>query len=400
MTQIEGFNPFRPGRGTTPPYLAGRENEQGRLKQILAEMSAGRPPAADMVMYGPRGMGKTVLLNWLVDEVGKGGMKDNSIRTSSATSNQLKNPAEMWGFLLSDEGWKEKLLSGETTAGFDAKVFFAKKWKEKSPTNKILLSTLISECKKNPLVFLLDEAHKMEPEQCLALLNLSQQVQNEAPFLLVLAGTPGLSHFLTTVGASFVERSKKIGIGRLDAQATADAIVKPLNKHGIEIDDNSLAHVVEDSQHYPYFIQLWGEALWDVAKEKALQKLTSQEVTMAKTRVESVRLGFYEQRRNTLDDLGLLPAAIAIAAVFQDTETTTRDTLKENIADNLPVDSLTTQSVNEHLRTLVRHEFVWSPPDANLYEAGIPSLMRYVLDRQREHIQERSSKPSSQVRCV
>ncbi|WP_424947429.1 ATP-binding protein [Candidatus Spongiihabitans sp.] len=360
-------------------------------------MADGDSPAADMVMYGPRGMGKTVLLNWLVDEAKRGEANDNSIRTSSATPNQLKNPAEIWGFLLSDEGWKEKLLSGETTAGFDAKVFFAKTWKEKSPTNKILLNTLISECKKNPLVFLLDEAHKMEPEQCLALLNISQQVQNEAPFLLVLAGTPGLSHFLTTVNASFVERSDVIGIGRLDAQATADAIVKPLNEHGIEIDDTTLAQVVEDSQHYPYFIQLWGAALWDLAKEKDLQKLTSQEITEAETKVENRRLNFYEKRRKTLSDLGLLPAAVAIATIFQDTETTTMDTLIDVIADNSPVDSPATQSVNEHLQTIIRHEFIWNPPDTDLYEAGIPSLMKYVLDRQREHVQERSSKPNQEI---
>ena len=253
-----------------------------------------------------------------------------------------------------------------------------------------LLKDLISECKKNPLVFLLDEAHKMKPEQCLALLNLSQQVQNEAPFLLVLAGTPGLAHFLTTVGASFVERSTKMGIARLDAQATADAIVKPLTEHGMEIDADALARVVEDSQCYPYFIQLWGAALWDLAKEKDLQKLTSQEIAEVETKIENRRSNFYGERRNTLDELGLLPAAVAIAALFQDTETTTRATLIDVIADNLPADSLATQSVNEHLRTLARHEFIWNPPDTDLYEAGIPSLMTYVLDRQREHVQKTS----------
>ncbi len=264
----------------------------------------------------------------------------------------------------------------------------SKTWKEKEPTDGVLLNALIYQCKKNPLVVLVDEAHTMEPGLCRSLLNLSQEVREEAPFLLVLAGTPGLSHLLTTVGASFVERSTKMGIARLDAQATADAIVKPLNEHGIEIDDNTLAQVVEDSQHYPYFIQLWGEALWDVAKEKDLQKLTSQEITEVETKIENRRSNFYEERRKTLDDLGLLPAAIVIAMLFQDTETTTWDRLKEIVADNLPVDSPATQSVNEHLQTFIRHEFIWNPPDTILYEAGIPSLMRYVLDRQREHVQK------------
>ena len=380
MTQIGDFNPFNPGSGESPPYLAGRESEQGRLRKILAEISAGRSPAAETVMYGPRGMGKTVLLNWLEDEVEKGGAKNNSIRVSRVTPNQLTSPAEMWDFLIS-KNWLQKKFPNKKEVG--VKGFLHGTWTENSTSPKELLDKLIHQCKKSPLVCLLDEAHTMDAGLCNGLLNLSQSVRNEAPFLLVLAGTPGLRHFLSTVNASFIERSNVIGIARLDAQATADAIVKPLNEHGINIDDSTLAPVVEDSQHYPYFIQLWGAALWDLAKQKDLQKLTSQEITEAETKVGNRRLNFYEQRRKTLSDIGLLPAAVAIAAVFQDTETTTMDTLIDVIADNLSVDSLATQSVNEHLQTFIRHEFIWNPPDTNLYEAGIPSLMGYVLDRQR-----------------
>ena len=406
MTPTRTRNPFKPGDGQRPPYLAGRENEQGRLRQILADMADGDSPAANMVMYGPRGMGKTVLLHWLKDEIGEYKKprffhkKSNQVRTCSTTANKLATPAKMWTFLLSEETLAEKVLGGETTAGVkagasaadtvSAEAFIAKTWKEKEPTDGVLLNALISQCKKNPLVALVDEAHTMEPGLCRSLLNLSQEVREEAPFLLVLAGTPGLAHLLTTVGASFVERSTKMGIARLDAQATADAIVKPLDADGVHIAADALEDVVEDSQHYPYFIQLWGAALWDLAKEKDLQKLTAQEITEVETKIENRRLNFYEERRATLDDLELLPAAVAIATVFQDTETTTRDRLKEIIADNLPVDSLATQSVNEHLRTLIRHEFIWNPPDSILYEAGIPSLMKYVLDRQREHVQKRS----------
>ncbi len=377
MTPTRTRNPFRPGDGQRPPYLAGRESEQGQFKQILADMADGDSPAANMVMYGPRGMGKTVLLNWFANETKKGGTKNNSIRVSRVTPDQLTSPAKMWDFLIS-KNWLQKKLPNKKEAGF--KGFLHGTWTENATSPKKLLDKLIHQCKKSPLVCLLDEAHQMEEGQCRALLNLSQKVREEAPFLLVLAGTPDLAHFLKTVGASFVERSTKMGIARLDAQATADAIVKPLNEHGIKIDDTTLAHVVEDSQHYPYFIQLWGAALWDVAKEKELQKLTSQEITEAETKVENRRSNFYGQRRNTLDELGLMPAAVAIATIFLNMETTTRATLKEIIADNLPADSHATQSVNEHLQTLIRHEFIWNPPDTDLYEAGIPSLMKYVLD--------------------
>ena len=383
MTQIEGLNPFTPGTGQLPPYLAGRESEQSRFRQILAKISAGRSPAANMVMYGPRGMGKTVLLNWLANEVEKDGTKNNSIRVSRVTPDKLTSPVDMWNYLLSQD-WKKSLKPDEVTAGLGA---VSATWGSKGAANPALVNTVVNECKKSPLIFLMDEAHTMEPDMCRALLNLSQEIGNKAPFLLVLAGTPGLSHFLTTVGASFVERSKKMGIARLDAQATADAIVKPLQEDGITVNADALEDVVEDSQHYPYFIQLWGEALWDLAKEKELQKLTSHEVTAAKTRVESVRLGFYSSRRRRLKDDGLLKVAADCAAIFQDQSRFKEVDLEKAIKDALPDNQSDERYESQVLRDLARHEFIWNPPDTDLYEAGIPSLMRYVLDKQREHIQ-------------
>ncbi len=353
-------------------------------------MAAGESPDAEMVMYGPRGMGKTVLLNWLENEVEKTAKGNHPLRTVQASPTIFPSLKSLWNKLISDD-WKKKLSPDQVQLGAVGNKIV---WNSKAPDDDDLVSVLIEECKERPLLLLMDEAHTMGPTFCQALLSISQQARQKALFLLVLAGTPGLEHFLTTVNASFSERSNAIGIGRLDAQATADAIVKPLNEHGITIDDNTLAQVVEDSQHYPYFIQLWGAALWNSAKEKELQKLTSQKITEAEKKVENRRLNFYEERRKTLDELGLLPAAIAIATIFQDTETTTRDTLKKAIAGSLPVDSLATQSVNEHLQTLVRHDFIWNPPDTNLYEAGIPGLMTYVLSLQKEDIQEASPKPS------
>ena len=387
MTPTRIRNPFRPGTGKIPPHLAGRENEQSRLSEILADMADGDSSDADIVMYGPRGMGKTVLLNWLENEVEKTAQDNRPLRAVQASPTIFPSLKSLWNKLISDD-WKQKLWPEQLQLGaYGNKIV----WDLKAPDDDDLVSALIEECKERPLVLLMDEAHTMESTFCQALLNISQQARQKAPFLLVLAGTPGLEHFLTTVNASFVERSDLIGIGRLDAQATADAIVKPLNEHGIKIDDNTLAQVVEDSQHYPYFIQLWGEALWDLAKEKELQKLTSEEVTMAKTQVDRRKVDFYKKRRDTLENIRLLPVSVAIATLFQETETTTKDTLIDVIADNLHVDSFARELANDHLLTLVRHEFVWAPPGTDLYEAGIPSLMAYVLDQQREHVQKVST---------
>ena len=91
------------------------------------------------------------------------------------------------------------------------------------------------------------------------LLNASQQVRADAPFLLVLAGTPGLAAHLGAMNVSFWSRldEGRLGIGLLSVAAARAALVEPLAAHGVGIDADALAAVV-DSQRYPYFIQVWG----------------------------------------------------------------------------------------------------------------------------------------------
>ena len=60
---------------------------------------------------------------------------------------------------------------------------------------------LTARCRKRPLAVLLDEAHTLDLEVGRTLLNTSQQVRDEAPFLLVLAGTPGLPAHLGSMNA-------------------------------------------------------------------------------------------------------------------------------------------------------------------------------------------------------
>lgn len=55
---------FRPGDGAPPPALAGRKVQQAVLSRCLADLVAGTAPPHNVVLLGPRGNGKTALLNW------------------------------------------------------------------------------------------------------------------------------------------------------------------------------------------------------------------------------------------------------------------------------------------------------------------------------------------------
>ena len=55
------INPFRPGAGHRPPYLAGRKHEKEEFNKLLEQ----RVITDNVVLTGLRGVGKTVLLDEL-----------------------------------------------------------------------------------------------------------------------------------------------------------------------------------------------------------------------------------------------------------------------------------------------------------------------------------------------
>src|SRR5687768_2666752 len=58
------LNPFSPGSGLQPPFLAGRESEIEAFDLLVVRTELSRS-ARSMVLTGLRGVGKTVLLNRL-----------------------------------------------------------------------------------------------------------------------------------------------------------------------------------------------------------------------------------------------------------------------------------------------------------------------------------------------
>jgi len=66
-------NPFAPGAGTPPPELAGRDDLLERASVALDRIRAGRA-ARSIILYGLRGVGKTVLLSTMWNAAEDAGM--------------------------------------------------------------------------------------------------------------------------------------------------------------------------------------------------------------------------------------------------------------------------------------------------------------------------------------
>ena len=370
---MNDINPFSPGAGKSPPYLAGREKEQRKLRQALDKLKAGRAATGTTVLYGPCGNGKTVLLNWFAKEC----EKSNKVSVTTATPRNKMNSIEAVGLLLSPLGWRPAEFSVQIGGLASAS------WENNSRLQDELERRLISEYRKKPHVLVVDEAHTMDANVCQYLLNLGQEVSSKSPFLLIMAGTPGLWDFLFSVEATFVEREDEIAVGRLDEQASRDAIRIPLEQEGIAIDDDALAEAEADSQHYPYFLQVWGSVLWDEAKQQGRSRLTMDQVQSLSPKMQHAKNGFYRKRYSSERGNPLLKEAmVGIAAAYRERPQFDEEELLEVVARAMPLDAEERNRKAEIiLKQLRASGFVWLPGPDEAYEPGIPSLMSYVLSR-------------------
>ena len=245
---------------------------------------------------------------------------------------------------------------------------------------KSLTRLLVERCKGRPLVVLLDEAQNVRHKVGHALLNASQSVAAASPFMLVMAGTPELQTHLDRLLATFWNRAKRIGIGRLSNTAAAAAVANPLDdlRPSVSFVDEVLETVVAESQCYPYFLQLWGDALWQAANDAGTTRVDDTVVSAARPAFDLERTTYYEDRCDELKRQGLLEVAARIAPAFRARAAISDRELDVAIEDAMPAGA-SSHEVHECQRNMANVGYVWKAPGAgSMWQPGIRSLMDYV----------------------
>lgn len=293
-------NPFAPGAGTPPPELAGRDELRETLRITLERTRLGRP-AKSILMVGLRGVGKTVLLDRIREDAEASGI--HTLRVEAPESRSLPAilaPQLRLALLRLSRNEKAKELAQRALRGLAG---FARSLKVKYADIEVgfdfepepgladngdleqdlqaLLEAAGAAAQKaeTALAMFVDELQYVEEDQLAALITaLHRAAQRRLPIVLVGAGLPQLRGRMGRA-KSYAERLFDFpGIGPLPPSAARTAIAKPTESEGVEVNEDALDCIVEQTRCYPYFLQEWGKHSWDVASNSPI---TIQDVEMA-----------------------------------------------------------------------------------------------------------------------
>ena len=371
---------FSPGAGGFPPYLAGRDEALKKLAPMEASLREGRSPSRDVVVYGPRGNGKTVLINAFLRRAGdkKGGIP--KLQIIRLTPDDIPDVGALYRHLVLDRPGRRLLERIQSI-----KRLYLKLSETKFPglgigfdtpaQTRLLPDILRDRARAGPTVLAVDAAHVLDPVVGQTLLNLVQKMRDEekCPVLLMLVGTPGLKPHLGTMKSTFWNRGIQIAVDLLDERDAAAALTKPLADYSVTFDDEALQDVVAESDGYPFFIQLWGGALTrDLAQG---QRITGACVDDARPAFEKEKNAYFAERYSELERRELLKPAERLTPLFADPKRRVReDVILAAIADHTPAGEGNKRFVLDQLSDL---GYIWGDA-ANGYVPGIPSLIKFV----------------------
>ncbi len=285
-------NPFRPGAGHTPPYLAGRQHERKEFLRLLNQERI----LDNMVLTGLRGVGKTVLLEtfkplaisqgWLwagTDLSESASVNEDNIAVrlctdiSIITSDLVIDSREVQKLGFSGSVEKiEHTLDYQTLFGIynSTPGLALDKLKTVLETAWRVLSVA---ARPKGIIFAYDEAQNLsnqaQKEQfpLALLLDTFQSLQRMGmPLMLVLTGLPTLFPRLVEA-RTFSERMfRVVFLQSLGPEESRDAVHKPIEDENcpVKLNDESVQTIIELSGGYPYFIQFICREVYDAFIQK------------------------------------------------------------------------------------------------------------------------------------
>ena len=296
-------NPYSPGAGLRPAFLAGRGSEVAAFEAVLTRAEVGRP-VRGLILTGLRGVGKTVLLNELADlaeerrwivsrlevrpagaqsflttlahQLSTGLRREQGRKVSEVVSRALSSIKAL-ALTVDPDGALGVKIEVDAHASGDVELDFV--------ALAVDVGRAATELGIGVAVFI-DELQELDKPTMAALAAAAHTAgQRGVPFVVVGAGLPNLPGRLADA-KSYTERLFDYRpLDRLDAQTSAEVLVDPAVAENVTWSQAAIDRVVWAADGYPYFLQAFGAATWDLADGPEITKLDAD---------HGVRLGLAE----------------------------------------------------------------------------------------------------------
>lgn len=281
MTFVE--NPFRPGAGLPPPHLAGREAAMRVLRDAQTRINNGEG-ANPILVTGLRGMGKTVLLNSLRDDLRPDGWLVPAVERFT----KQQGVRELWPRLMSaieqiqpaelvakaGRQWSTDSLSwsvggsiGTSGASATAQLGGSASPKAALATEDLTAALLGFAGEAGDLgvrvAVLFDEAHLAGEADLAALAEVGQAcAERSLPLLVILAGLRPL-HDNLVKSREYASRFPILIAGPLQERDALDALRIPVGAAGGQWDVAALDAAIDFAKGVPFHVQVIGKECVD-----------------------------------------------------------------------------------------------------------------------------------------
>lgn len=282
-------NPYRPGAGLMPIYLAGRDEDIQNVEQMFDALTMNIPTQS-IIFSGLRGVGKTVLINKLQKiaedkdifckhiEVEERNDFIAQIATCSQAFLRKVSTKEKFKHLIQKplDAIKALVISFDPNGNA-----FSLSLQEKELYKSINLTQSLTEVfvtigetaykTETPVCFFVDEIQYMRSEELGSLIAaLHRTNQLGYPVMIIGAGLPKIYKMLSDE-KSYSERLFLYKeIGSLTDEQSKKAIEIPANKFGITYSDKAIEKIITLTKGYPFFIQQMCQIVFKNTNEKEI----------------------------------------------------------------------------------------------------------------------------------
>lgn len=306
-------NPYRPGAGLMPTFLAGRDEEIENVEQMFQALTMNIPTQS-IIFSGLRGVGKTVLINRLQKIAEGKGIFCKHIEVESRNDfiSQIATCSQMF---LREVSAKEKVRNlikksldaikslvvsfdpNEST--FSLSVQDRELFQSSNLTQSLTdVFTSIGETayeSETPICFFIDEIQYMKMEEIGSLIAaLHRANQLGYPIMVIGAGLPKIYKMLSDEKTYSERLFIYKEVGSLSVQQAEKAITEPAKNFRVTYTEEAIQKIIDITKGYPFFIQQFCKLVYQNTDAKCID-INDVEQTLTPF-FETLDKGFFRVR--------------------------------------------------------------------------------------------------------